>query len=344
MIGNKVVEYAFFFGLLAAVAFLVWMILAPFAGALALSAIVVTICYPLHIRVQTWVPGKRSLAAFISVLLVLLVVVFPLVWLGSVLLNEARSIYEIVNSGSQVSLEESLSNFEAAAQALIPGFALDVTSHVSQLANFFASNIGSIFAGTATTIFLFFVSLMGLFYFFRDGKAFTDFLIYISPLPDDDDEKIVQRLATSIRAVALGTVLIALIQGTLTAIGLSLFGFERAVLWGSVAAIGALVPGVGTTIVFLPAIIYLLVTGSFLTAAGVALWGMLAVGIIDNILGPYLMSRGGKLHPFLILLSVLGGIALFGPIGFVLGPVSFTLLTVLLELYSTHLSDAPKTE
>jgi len=136
-------------------------------------------------------------------------------------------------------------------------------------------------------------------------------LILLSPLDDDDDEKIIRRLATAIRAVALGTVFIALIQGVLTAIGLTLFGFERAILWGSIASIGALIPGVGTMIVFIPAIVYSVATGSYLIAVGVALWGALAVGLIDNLLGPHLMSRGGNTHPFLILLSVLGGIVLF---------------------------------
>ncbi len=108
-------------------------------------------------------------------------------------------------------------------------------------------------------------------------------------------------MGTSIRSVALGTVFVALIQGILTSIGLWLFGFDRAILWGVVAAIGALVPGVGTAVVFIPAIAYLLLTGSYLLAGGVALWALCAVGLIDNILGPYLMTRGGiSLHPFVL--------------------------------------------
>ena len=172
---------------------------------------------------------------------------------------------------------------------------------------------------------------------------FTDLLIKISPLPDDDDARIVKRLAKAIRAVVLGTVLIAIIQGTLTAVGLSLFGFERAVLWGSIASFGALIPGIGTTIVFLPAIIYLLVDGSYMVAVGVAVWGILAVGLIDNFLGPYLISRGTQhLHPFFILIAVLGGVVMFGPIGFILGPVTLTLFVVLLELYSSYIRKPDK--
>lgn len=338
MMRNRVVEYVFFFGLLAAAFYVVWNVFSPFLGALAFSAIIVTICYPIYCWFLHYIPGgNRSLSAFLTTLIVIVVVVLPVLVLGSFLLREALSVYTLFNNGSQFSIEQSLIETEQFIQSIIPGFSLDITSYIQQAANFVATNIATIFTGTASTLFLFFIALIGIFYLFRDGKEFTKYLVRISPLPDDEDEIILSRLARSVRSVTLGIVLIAIIQGVLTGIGLSIFGFERAVLWGSVAAIGALIPGVGTSIVFIPAIIYLIVGGDYLTAAGVALWGTLAVGIIDNFLGPYLMSRGNSLHPFVVLVSVLGGIILFGPIGFILGPVSVSLLFVLLEIYSIHL-------
>jgi predicted PurR-regulated permease PerM len=109
-----------------------------------------------------------------------------------------------------------------------------------------------------------------------------------------------------------------------------------------IAAFGALIPSVGTTIVFIPAVVFLLFNGAYVQAIGLLVWGVLAVGLIDNLLGPYLMSRGNKLHPFIILLAVLGGLSVFGPIGFVVGPVLVSLFIVLLELYSVHISDHKK--
>lgn len=335
---SRLVAHVFFFGLLAGAAYLVWKLVAPFAGALALAAIVVTICYPIYEWVRRHVPrNNATFASLLSVFLVLIVVVLPLTILGSFILKEALSIYNIFNNGAQESLERVLSDTESLIQTVIPSFSLDIATYVRHLASFIATNIGSIFAGTASTVFLFFIALMGAFYFFRDGKRFTRFAVRMSPLPDDEDEIILRRLARAIRSVALGIVLVAIIQGTLTGIGLHLFGFDRAILWGSVAAIGALIPGIGTTIVFIPAIVFLLMGGDYMLAAGVALWAVLAVGFIDNILGPYLMSRGNKLHPFIILISVLGGIALFGPIGFILGPVFVSLFAVLLEIYAKYM-------
>lgn len=334
------VENIFFFGLLGGVAYLVWSIISPFGGALALAAIIVTICYPLYERVLKYSPRKnKTVASLFSVFLVLVVVILPLVLLGSFLLKEALSVYSLFNNGTQFGFEQTVSDIQSFVQVLIPSFQLDIAAYIQQFANFIAHNIGSIFAGTASTVFLFFIALIASFYFFRDGRDFTKFLVQMSPLPDDQDEKIIKRLANAIRSVALGTVLVALIQGTVTAIGLSLFGFERAILWGVVAAFGALLPGVGTSIVFIPAVAYLMFTGSYFLAGGVALWGILAVGLIDNFLGPYLMSRGNSMHPFLILISVLGGIALLGPIGFVIGPVSMSLFAVLLELYAVHIRE-----
>ena len=340
MISSRLVSYTFFFGLLGAVGYLVWQFFAPFIGALAFAAIIVTICSPLYDRIRRMVPKQNAnIASFISTLLVILIVIVPVVMLSIFIFREAASVYTLFNSNSTFSLTESLGNLEGFVQLYVPEFSLNATEYVQRAATFVTSNIAGIFTGAASTIFLLFISLIAMFYFFRDGQRFTKYLIAISPLPDDEDTIILNRLAQSVRSVVLGIVLVAMIQGVMTGIGLYFFGFERSVLWGSIAAFGALVPGIGTSIVFIPAVLYLVATGSYVPAIGVAVWAAFAVGLIDNILGPYLMSRGVTLHPFFILLAVLGGIIFFGPIGFVLGPVVLSLFKVLLELYSMHIAE-----
>jgi predicted PurR-regulated permease PerM len=339
MLTNRIVEYVFFFGFMGIVGYLVWEMVHPFVSALALSAIIVTICYPIYTRIlQRTFRKNETLAAFITTIIVLFIVIIPLFFITSKLVNEAVSVYKILNA-DQVGFEKTLQTLETQVQLLAPSFELNMAEYLKQSAALFASNLGAIFAGTASTLFSFFIAILGAFYLFRDGKKFTKALVHISPLPDNQDEQIMKRLATAVRSVATGTVLVALIQGTLTAFGFWLFGFERAVLWGVVAAFGALIPGIGTVIVFGPAIAYLAFYGMYPQAIGLAVWGMFAVGLIDNILGPYLMSRGNKMHPFIILLAVLGGVSVFGPIGFIVGPVLVSLFAVLLEIYSLHLSD-----
>lgn len=338
MLMNRIVEYVFFFGFMGIVAYVVWQMLTPFISALALAAIIVTICYPLYLKIVEKMPKKNeTLAAFATTLIVLAIVILPFIFIASSLVNEAVSIYNLANTG-EVGFEQSFKNIELFVQKYAPGANIDAIEYIKQSTSWLAGNVGAIFAGTASTIFLFFIAIIGSFYLFRDGIKFTKNLVIISPLPDKEDELILERLATAVRSVAMGTVMVAIIQGMLTGIGFWLFGFERAVLWGTIAAFGALVPGVGTTIVFVPAIIYSVATGSYFIAAGLAVWGMFAVGLIDNLLGPYLMSRGNSLHPFIILLAVLGGISVFGPIGFIVGPVVVSLFMVLLELYTIHIA------
>ncbi len=279
---------------------------------------------------------NQTIGALISLLIVIVVVVLPFSILASFILREALSIYTLFNSANSVSFIGTLSQIEQYIQTFIPTFTFDMASVVQQTAGFIVNHLVNIFAGTASTIFLSFIALIASYYFFKDGRQFTMYIIQLSPLKDIEDERILNRLATAVRSVALGTVSVAILQGILTSVGLTFFGFDRAILWGCVAAIGALVPGVGTAIVFIPSVIYLLYTGAHLGALGVALWGIIAVGLIDNFVGPYVMSKRNNVHPFLILLSVLGGISLFGPIGFILGPVVLSFFIVLLELYHVH--------
>lgn len=335
----RIVEYTFFFGILAATGYLMWNIIAPFFAALAIAAVVVTVSYPFYKRVLRRTPRRNaSLAAMVTTFLVSLLVLTPLSLLGYLVFSETVALYNDLNQGGALSVEDSIGRVEALIQTVAPTVTIDLTEAAEQATGWISQHVGTIFAGTLSTVFLIFLAIIGIFYCFRDGEQWVRQLVRLSPLPDSEDTQILDRLSRSVRSVILGTLLVALIQGTLTAIGLSIFGIEQAVLWGAVAAIGALIPGIGTTIVFIPAVAFLGFEGSYGSAIGLTVWGLLAVGLIDNLLGPYLMSRGVTLHPFFILLAVLGGITVFGPIGFVLGPVAYSLFVVLLELYSVHMN------
>lgn len=333
---SRVVQYAFFFALLALAGYMVWLIISPFITALALAAIIVTICHPMYARIKRYMPKQNSsLAAFISTMIVLTLVVIPLVMLSSLIVREIIGFYHDLDAGN-LSIQSSLTVLEAKAQAFLPGFEVNLAEQLKLSAQWLTGNLGAIFAGTVSTIFVFFIALIGSFFFFRDGKQFLRLVIKASPLPDQDDEVIFDRMAKAVRAVATGTILVALIQGFLVSLGFAVVGLDRAILWGSVAAVGALIPGVGTTIVTAPAIIFLFYTEQVMGAVGLLIWSVLIVGLVDNLIGPYLISRGNNLHPFVILISVLGGIVLFGPIGFIVGPVIVTLFLVLLEIYSQY--------
>lgn len=339
---TRVVEYGFFFALLAFSGYMVWLISKPFLSALALSIIIVTICYPLYEQVKKVMPKQNKTAASLATTtFVLVAVIIPLIILSSLIVRELVVFYQDLESG-QISIQSGFTVLQDYIQIIVPGYEIDIENQAKAVVNWVTDRSLAIFAGTLSTVLAFFIALIGTFYFFRDGKEFLQVIIRVSPLPDKDDEVIFKRLARAVRAVATGTVLTALIQGFLVAVGFSIFGIERAVLWGSMASVSAVMPGIGTTIVTAPAIIYLFIMGEMANAVGLLVWSMLIVGMIDNLVAPYLISRGNKLHPFIILISVLGGVILFGPIGFVIGPVVVTFFLVLLEIYNQYIVDDAK--
>lgn len=335
---NRVVEYVFFFVLLLASGYMVWMVLSPFISALALSLIIVTICYPLHEKIKRLIyKQNNTLAAACSTAIVVFLVVLPLVFISTIFVREFVSFYQNLGAGNELSIDAHLSNIEVTIRNYIPEFELNLTEQLKQSAEWFVGNIGAIFAGTVSTIFVVLISLIGSFYFFKDGREFLKILIKISPLPDREDDIIIARLALAVRSVATGVLLVSLIQGTLAALGFTIFGIERAVLWGAVGALLAMIPGIGTIAIMVPGIIFLFMNGSVIAATGLLIWTITTVIVVDNIIGPQLMSRGNNLHPFIVLISVLGGIATFGPIGFIIGPVIVTLFIVLLEIYNQYI-------
>jgi predicted PurR-regulated permease PerM len=336
---NRIVEYSFFFGLLLGVAYFVWLILSPFLPALALSAVIVTICYPVYRRILRFVPrNSEAIAAGLTTIFALVIIVIPVFFASSVLVSEVFSFYQALSQDDGSAVMEYLAEAESALVAFAPGFELDLPQQITQAAQWFAGNLGALFAGTASMLFLVLISIIGIFYSFRDGERFTRWIVRVSPLPDEEDEVILARLALAVRSVVTGVVLVSIIQGVVAAIGFSLFGIERAVLWASVAAIAALLPGIGTSFIMVPAVLFLFFVGDFANAVGLLVWSVFAVILIDNFIGPTLMSRGNRLHPFVILLAVLGGISMFGPIGFVIGPVIVSLFMVLLEIYSQNIN------
>lgn len=334
---NRIVEYSFFFGLLLGVSYFVWLILSPFLPALALSAVIVTICYPVYRKVLRWMPRQNeALAAGLTTLFALVIIVIPVFFVSSVLVSEVLSFYRALGSSDGTALASYIEVAESTITNFAPGFQLDLTAQITQGAQWFAGNLGAIFASTASMLFLLLISIIGIFYSFRDGERFTRWIVRVSPLQDTEDKVIIARLALAVRSVVTGVVLVSIIQGLVTAVGFSLFGIERAVLWASVAAIAALLPGIGTSVIMIPAILFLFFVGDISNAIGLLVWAIVAVIVIDNFIGPYLMSRGNRLHPFVILLAVLGGISMFGPIGFVIGPVIVSLFMVLLEIYGQN--------
>ena len=322
-------ELYFLFTLLAGIFILTFFIFKPFLYALVLAMVFATVFGPIHKKALAITRERRCLAALLATVVVLIVVVAPLAFLGIQIFQEATQLYSFLISNG------SVSNFFKRFFPVPIEFSVDVNQYLKQGLSWLLQHLGSLFANVAKVIVGVFVFLVALYYLFKDGQKLKKAVIDLSPLQDIHDETIFNKLELAINSVVRGNLAVAFVQGMLTAIGFTIFGVPNAALWGSVAAIAALIPGIGTALVLIPAIIYLFLSGETLFAVGLLLWGMTAVGLVDNFLGPKLVERGMRLHPFLILLSILGGIGFFGPLGFLLGPLVLSLLFALLEIYFT---------
>ncbi len=340
MVKSHVVEYTFFFSSLALVGFVVVMLLFPFLTALALAAITVIICYPLLRGIERFITRRnRTIAALLTTLIVFCAVVTPVSIVSSLLVNEFVSFYRSIESTGQLPIDTMLTGVEENLRTILPDFEINLSEQIKQSVSWFAGNLGTIFAGTVSVVVTFLIAMLGSFYLFRDGERLVAWLVSISPLKDTEDRIIMERIARSIRSVATGTVLVAILQGLLAGIGFAIFGIPRPILWGTIGALGALLPGLGTVTIMVPGIIYLFYIGHVTAAIGLAIWAGLCILVVDNFISPYLMSRGNNLHPFVVLLSVLGGISLFGPVGFIIGPVMVSLFLVLIEIYAQYMAD-----
>lgn len=323
----------FLVALVIAVFALVLLILKPFFAPLTLAAVFAVVFYPLYVRIRASMPSYPSIASLLTVLIVCILIIALVSIIGVQLFAEVQHLYEsIASTGSITALlpQKVTQLIEIYAPAAIASF--DATAYLKAALTWLIGNLDSIFSGASRTALETVIFLIALYYLLKDGQRFVEKLIAVSPLEDADDAEILARLQNAVSSVLKGSIIVALIQGTLTAIGFTIFGVPSPMLWGTVAAVAALVPGLGTALVTGPAVILLLIQGATAPAIGLAIWGTVAVGMVDNLLGPRLMSHGIRMHPLLMLLSVLGGLALFGPIGFLVGPLALALFFALIEI------------
>jgi predicted PurR-regulated permease PerM len=181
--------------------------------------------------------------------------------------------------------------------------------------------------------------IVTLFFLLRDGEAFREFLFKLSPLGEKYDRGIFLKITNAVNSVIKGSLMIAVVQGLFATAGFIVAGIPNPVVWGVVAMFSSLIPGIGTSLVTVPCIIFLYFTAPLLHTILLILWVVFGVGMIDNLLAPLVMRRGMKIHPLLILLSVLGGLTFFGPIGFIIGPVTLAFFLTLIDIYPIIISE-----
>ena len=336
-------QFYFLLIILSITMVLSFFILRPFLFAIVLALVFSIIFQPLYVKMLKYTLKHEGLAAFLTTIIIVVLIFTPLVFLAIHILQEAKDLYiSLLVGGGKDSLLNVFNKLAYISHDYFPDageISANIDQYLRQGLSWLLNNLGAFFSNFVNMIVTAFLFIISLYYLLKDGSLLRKKIVALSPLRDIDDEAIIRKLELAISSVIKGNFVIAFIQGVLTAIGFTIFGVPNAVLWGTVAAIAALIPTVGTSLVLVPAIAFLFISGQVFSAFGLLLWGLLAVGLIDNFLGPKLIGRGMQLHPLLVLLSVLGGIGLFGPIGFVLGPIILSFLFALLDIYSLIISN-----
>ncbi len=333
---NTKPEFYFLLVALIVTSVLVFFIFQPFIFALILAIVFATVFRPINEKIKSLLRVQQGLSSLLTMLVVVTFIFAPLMLIGVQVVGEASDLYSSLSKNGGEGLSGALNNLLGDLQVMFPAveeFSINADEYAKQGLSWVIQNLGSLFSDLAKIMMSLFVFLFALYYLLKDGEKIKKFVIALSPLRDSNDEAIFKKLEIAANSIVKGNLLIAVTQGTLAGIGLWIFGVPNAALLGSITVITAIIPGVGTAIVLAPAVAFLFLTGDTASGFGLLAWGVVAVGTIDNFLGPKLVGRGMHIHPLIVLLSVLGGIAFFGPIGLLMGPLTVSFLFALLEIY-----------
>ncbi len=326
-------------GVTAIALYLCWQMVRPFVGVLAWAAVLVIVFYPVHLRLLS--KTKRpSLAALISCLLVILIILVPVAFVTFAVLNEASgavqnlqaAVIYVLDPASPLSgrplrwLSQYVDIEELRSQAYL-------IERLKGVSGAIAGRTLGFLGGLVGVIVQMFFVVFTMYYLFRDGDRILEKVRDALPLDQEQAEAIMVRTRDVVGASVYGVFSIAIIQGTLGGLAFWFLGLPSAIVWGVAMVFLSMIPMLGAFLVWVPAAIYLAATGQYGKAIFLVLWGTLVIGMIDNFLRPKLVGGRTKMHELLIFFAVLGGLQVFGVLGIVLGPVVAAIAMALVDIF-----------
>ncbi|MEJ6022020.1 AI-2E family transporter [Ramlibacter sp. PS4R-6] len=332
-------------GLVLVVTVLFAVVLSPMSGAISWALFMAIVFSSLQERSVRALNGRRGWAALATLLVIVVSVLLPLALLAVSVTNEASAFYQRFKSGD-IQLAEYFQRMVGALPEWLRGwlvrFGVDdlpavqhkLADALGRSSDAVTQRVFQIGQGTLDFVVSFFVMLYLLYFFLRDGPALARETAKAMPLAPEHTRRILQQFATVVRATVKGNVVVALVQGALGWLAFWFLDITGALLWGAVMAILSLLPAVGAALVWGPVALYLLTTGSLFGGFGLVAWGVLVIGLVDNVLRPILVGKDTRLPDWLVLIATLGGLAVFGLNGFVIGPAIAAVFIVTWEIFS----------
>ncbi len=285
--------------------------------------------------------NNRTIPAVFILIMILMLVIFPMYWTFNALITETSTILTTSESlFENADFSSCTSSLCSQIQKNIVVLDISFDSIVNKISSYLYSSVNNIFGSVSDFFVSFFVFIFAFFFLLRDGEKFVIYVKRIIPMKNQYKNALFLRFRDVTRAVFLNTLLIALIQGSLVGFAFWILGFNSPVFWTIIASFAALLPLFGPSLVWIPAVIYLFVIGNYFGAGFLVLFGIFIIGTIDNILRPFLLNKKLEVHEFLILLSILGSMKVFGFLsGLFLGPIIVSLLISVLHLYNLDFDD-----
>lgn len=308
------------------------VILWPFYVAIFWAAVLAVIFEPVNRRIRYGMRERHSLAAFTMVLVIVFMVILPAALVGAILLQETSALIERMQSGD-IDPARLLRRAFAAVPAWAAGWLESAgladlatlherwSSGLTKGAQMLATQALSIGQNAFDFVVGFFVMLYLLFFLLRDGRWLVARINGALPLDDRLRRRLGTRFTTVVRATVKGNVVIAALQGALGGIAFWALDIRAAFLWAVLMALLSLLPAVGSALVWLPVAIYFLLNGLLWQGGALILFGVLVIGLVDNVLRPVLVGKDTRIPDYVVLVSTLGGMAIFGLNGFVIGPL-----------------------
>jgi predicted PurR-regulated permease PerM len=322
-----------------------WILL-PYSGAVFWGVVLAILFAPLYRRLLTATKQKPTVAALLTLLSIVVMVILPLSLITASLVREAAAVYSMIGSGHidfgayfrQIIgalpqwLISLLERFDLTNLATLQQKLSAVAAEISQTA---AKQVISIGSKTFDFLVSLTIMLYLLFFLLRDGNVLTARIRSAVPLSRKYKQRLFNNFTTVIRATVKGNVLVAIAQGALGGLIFWFLGVQAPLLWAVVMAFLSLLPAVGAAIVWAPVAVYFLGTGAVWQGVVLIAFGVLVIGLVDNVLRPVLVGKDTKMPDYVVLLSTIGGMALFGLTGFVIGPVIAALFIAAWDLFAT---------
>lgn len=343
-VSSPALEARTFLLLLVAVTLAFGWILRPFYGAVFWGVILAILFAPFYRRALVASRQRPTLAALATLSAILLIVILPLAMITATLAQEAAGVYARIQSG-ELNFGRSFEQVYVAlpdwVRRLLDRFGLGnifalqqkLTAGAAQASRVIATQALSIGQNTFEFIVSFFITIYLVFFLLRDGAALSRRIDSAIPLATEDKRNLLVKFTTVIRATVKGNILVAATQGALGGIAFAFLDVHGALLWGVLMAFLSLLPAVGAALIWAPVAIYFLVTGAIWQGLGLIAYGVVVIGLVDNVLRPILVGKDTKMPDYVVLISTLGGMAIFGLNGFVIGPVIAAMFIAVWDIF-----------